>query len=109
METGEVCISRVGASITYPCRFALVAAMNPCPCGYFGTPTCRCKNTTVRKYQQRISGPILDRLDLKVTMAPLNTEERFAETETGVSPRLRARVEAARQRQEARFAGKGIP
>jgi magnesium chelatase family protein len=59
METGEVCISRVGASLTYPCRFTLVAAMNPCPCGYHGTPRCSCKPADVKRYQKRISGPIL--------------------------------------------------
>jgi magnesium chelatase family protein len=109
LESGEVVISRVGATMTYPCRFTLVAAMNPCPCGYYGTETCRCKEADVRKYQKKISGPILDRIDLQVEMGRLSLEERFAETEADVSPRIRARVETARERQAKRFAGTGIP
>lgn len=109
IETGDVHISRVGASLTYPCRFTLVAAMNPCPCGYYGTDMCRCKEADVRKYQKKMSGPILDRIDLQVELARLTTDERFSETEEEVSPRLRAKVEAARERQHKRFAGTGIP
>ena len=95
IESGEVTISRVGATLTYPCRFTLVAAMNPCPCGYFGTEKCRCKENEIKKYQKKISGPILDRIDLQVEMSRLSTEERFAETEANVSPRIRMRVEEA--------------
>jgi magnesium chelatase family protein len=109
IESGEVTISRVGATITYPCRFTLVAAMNPCPCGYFGTEKCHCKPNDVKKYQKKISGPILDRIDLQVELNRLSTEERFAETEGDQSPKIRARVEAARGRQSKRFAGTGIP
>ena len=109
IESGEVTISRVGATITYPCRFTLVAAMNPCPCGYFGTEKCHCKPNDVKKYQKKISGPILDRIDLQVELNRLSTEERFAETEGDQSPKIRARVEAARGRQTKRFAGTGIP
>jgi magnesium chelatase family protein len=109
LESGEVTISRVGATITYPCRFTLVAAMNPCPCGYFGTEKCHCKPNEIKKYQKKISGPILDRIDLQVELNRLTTEERFAETETNQSPKIRARVEEARGRQTKRFAGTGIP
>lgn len=109
IEAGEVSISRVGATITYPCRFTLVAAMNPCPCGFYGTEKCKCKPNEVKKYQQKLSGPILDRIDLQVELSRLTTEERFAPDEDGVSPRLRATVEAARERQTKRFQGTGIP
>jgi magnesium chelatase family protein len=109
LEAGEVSISRVGATLTYPCRFTLVAAMNPCPCGYHGTEKCQCREADVRKYQKKISGPILDRIDLQVEMTRLSTEERFAETEADVSPRIRERVEAARATQTKRFQGTNIP
>jgi magnesium chelatase family protein len=109
IEAGEVSISRVGATLTYPCRFTLVAAMNPCPCGYYGTEKCRCREADVQKDQKKISGPILDRIDLKVEMSRLSVEEKFAEAEANVSPRIRARVEAARERQARRFEGTGIP
>ncbi len=89
IESGEVSISRVGGSLSFPCRFTLVAAMNPCPCGYFGTDQCRCKESDVTRYQKKISGPILDRIDLQVEMNRLSTEERFSETEEEASPRLR--------------------
>lgn len=109
LEAGEVTIARVGATLTYPCRFTLVAAMNPCPCGHYGTGRCRCKEAEVRKYQKKISGPILDRIDLQVQLGRLSTEERFAETDQNVSPKIRANVEAARARQVKRFEGTGIP
>ncbi|APW63992.1 YifB family Mg chelatase-like AAA ATPase [Paludisphaera borealis] len=109
IETGEIVISRVGATLSYPSRFTLVAAMNPCPCGYYGTDGCTCAVTEVRKYQKKLSGPIVDRIDLQVELRRLSTEERFAEPEKGVSPRLRAKVELARERQERRFSGQGIP
>jgi magnesium chelatase family protein len=109
IESGEVSISRVGATITYPCRFTLVAAMNPCPCGYYGTEKCSCREADVKKYQKKISGPILDRIDLQVEMSRLSVEEKFSETEANVSPRIRSRVEAARQRQVMRFEGTDIP
>lgn len=109
LESGTVTISRVQATVSYPCRFTLVAAMNPCPCGYFGTPQCTCRKADVEKYQKKLSGPILDRIDLKVDMERLSVEERFAPTEEGASPRIRARVERARKRQHERFDGKPIP
>lgn len=109
IEAGEVTISRVAASFSYPCRFTLVAAMNPCPCGFHGTDRCKCKDSDVKKYQQKLSGPLLDRIDLQVELAQLSTEERFAEPEKDVSPRLRSIVQAARKRQHERFASTGIP
>lgn len=109
METGEISISRVGATLTYPCRFSLVAAMNPCPCGYYGSDLCTCKERDVAVYQKKLSGPLLDRIDLQVELQRLSTDERFAETDGEHSPRIRAKVEAARERQRRRFEGMGIP
>jgi magnesium chelatase family protein len=109
IEAGEVSISRVGATLTYPCRFTLVAAMNPCPCGYYGTEKCCCRDGEIKKYQKKISGPILDRIDLQVEMSRLSVEEKFAVTESNQSPRIRARVETARAHQVKRFIGSDIP
>ena len=109
LESGEISVSRVGASFTYPCRFTLVAAMNPCPCGYLGTDRCRCRDAEISRYQSKISGPILDRIDLQVEMTSLTADERFAETTTDETPRIRAKVEAARQRQRQRFNGLDVP
>jgi len=109
IESGEIVISRVGASLSFPCRFSLVAAMNPCPCGYFGTDSCGCREIDVKKYQRKLSGPILDRIDLQVEMDRLTTEERFADTEGDLSPRYRLMVERARDRQTERYAGTSVP
>jgi magnesium chelatase family protein len=109
IEAGEVSISRVGATLTYPCRFTLVAAMNPCPCGYYGTEKCSCREAEIKRYQRKISGPILDRIDLQVEMNRLSVEEKFAPPDADLSPRIRARVEAARERQGKRFQGTDIP
>ncbi len=109
IENGAIVVSRVGATLTFPCRFTLVAAMNPCSCGYFGSDVCCCKENDVKKYQKKLSGPILDRIDLQVETERLTTEERFAPTEGELSPQLRNKIEKARQRQIQRFAGKDIP
>lgn len=110
MEEGCVRISRVGVSIEYPCRFTLVAAMNPCPCGFYGDELrCRCTEQEVKKYQKKISGPILDRIDLQVDLKPLTTDERFSETDPNLRKQYRARVERARRRQNERFSGTQIP
>lgn len=109
IEDGVVRIARVGASVEYPCRFTLVAAMNPCPCGYFGDDRCRCNEKEVKRYQSRISGPILDRIDLKVEMESLSTEERFSEIDRDLTNDFRALVETARQRQDKRFGDGTIP
>jgi magnesium chelatase family protein len=108
IEDGEVRISRATARVTYPCRFTLVAAMNPCPCGYFGTDTCRCKDTEVKKYLSKISGPILDRIDLQVELQPLTTKERMAPAKAGESAKFRKVVQDARELQHTRFEGRGV-
>lgn len=109
IEQGWITVSRTGATLKFPCQFTLVAAMNPCPCGFYGTDRCVCRDADIDKYQKKISGPLLDRIDLQVDLKPLSTEERFADTENNVSPRLRAKVERARQIQIKRFEGTGIP
>ncbi|MEW4528270.1 YifB family Mg chelatase-like AAA ATPase [Maioricimonas sp. JC845] len=109
IEAGEVHLTRVHASMTYPSQFTLVAAMNPCPCGYYPHDECSCTDTQVQKYLKKLSGPIIDRIDLQVELQRLSLDERFAPTEEGVSKRARAVVTRARERQEDRYAGKGIP
>jgi magnesium chelatase family protein len=103
IEDGVVYISRAAAKVKFPCEFTLVAAMNPCPCGYYGTPDCRCKENEVRRYLSRISGPILDRIDLQVDLKALTTQERMAPPIKDQSKRLRAKVQKARNIQLERF------
>jgi magnesium chelatase family protein len=108
MESGNVRVSRVQASLEFPARFTLVAAMNPCPCGYAGSEQCQCDAKTVEKYQKKLSGPLLDRIDLQVSIKPLTMDERFATIRDGDSLRLRTAVEKARAQQSKRFDGTEI-
>jgi magnesium chelatase family protein len=110
LEDGHVTISRSAGKITLPCHFMLVAAMNPCPCGYLGDPRheCRCSPAQVQRYRARISGPLLDRIDLHVEAPALTITELRNEHGGESSTALRARVEAARGRQLARFRGTRI-
>ncbi len=109
IESGVVRISRAAASLEFPARFTLIAAMNPCPCGFYGYGECRCKESEVQKYQNRISGPIMDRIDLKVELAKLSLEERFSNEKRKTSSEMRKIVQKARNRQIARFDGTHIP
>ena len=109
MEAGTVRISRTAASLEFPSRFTLVAAMNPCPCGFYGYGSCSCKETEVKKYQKKISGPILDRIDLQVEMTRLDLEERFSDAEENQTAKFKAIVQRARDRQLKRFEGTSIP
>ena len=105
LESGQICISRAAAQVNFPARFQLVAAMNPCPCGYQGDPRgrCRCNPDAVRRYQGRISGPLLDRLDLQIEVAGLSELELTEiPQQAESSAQIRRRVEKARQRQLAR-------
>ena len=110
MEDGQVTVSRVSGSAVFPSRFMLVAAMNPCPCGYYGHPThpCTCPPSAIAHYQQRISGPLLDRIDLHVEVAPVSYDELSGEAQGEASAPIRARVEAARKIQRARYAAMGL-
>lgn len=103
IEDGIVHISRASTKVSYPCRFTLIAAMNPCPCGFFGSDMCRCSENEVKRYLSKISGPILDRIDLQVELRTLTTQERMAPAQSGESAKLRALVQAARKRQHKRF------
>ncbi|HEX5791086.1 MAG TPA: YifB family Mg chelatase-like AAA ATPase [Luteolibacter sp.] len=108
LEDGRVTISRASGSLTFPSRFMLVAAMNPCPCGYHGDPRrhCRCSPRQIEQYRQRISGPLLDRIDLHVEVPPLEYRELAGEGSSGESSAIvRERVSAARKIQLARFKG----
>ncbi len=110
MEEGKIRISRTEASLEFPSRFTLVAAMNPCPCGHHGYGACSCRENDVKKYQSRISGPILDRIDLLVELDRLSTDERFADAnENESSAKMKATVQRARDRQIKRFEGTNIP
>jgi len=105
IEDKVVTISRAQGSLTFPANFQLVAAMNPCPCGYFNDPVkpCTCSPGMVTKYQKRISGPLLDRIDIHITV-PRVEYDKLNDGRTGeTSAAVRARVEAARDRQRSRF------
>ena len=110
MEDGTVTISRVQGTLTYPCRVMVVAAMNPCPCGYFGHPTraCTCEKGAVSKYLNRISGPLLDRLDLHIDVPPVDYDSLASHQKSEPSSEIRKRVMKVRQIQQQRFSGKGI-
>lgn len=105
LEDGSVTISRAAGKFTFPSRFSLVAAMNPCPCGYLGDPSreCRCSPSQIEKYRQRISGPLLDRIDLHVDVPAVAYQELRSEKGGESSSTIRERVEEARQVQLQRF------
>lgn len=106
LEDGEVTISRSAGKVTLPCAFMLVAAMNPCPCGYLGDTKheCRCTPTQIQRYRSRISGPLLDRIDIHIEAPALSLSELRSEKNGESSAAMRERVDAARACQHARFA-----
>jgi magnesium chelatase family protein len=107
LEDRSVTISRAHGTITYPANFMLVGAMNPCPCGFYGDPTraCTCSESTVSRYQKRISGPLLDRIDIFVEVPRVDYEKLSSEIEGEASATVRDRVEYTRTLQVQRFAG----
>lgn len=107
MEDGTLMIARSQASISYPSRFMLAAAMNPCPCGYFGHPTrsCRCTPGKVSAYLGKISGPLLSRLDLHVEVLPVDYQSLSSRTPQESSKEVKKRVMAARKIQQERYKG----
>ena len=110
LETGQVTISRARGSVTFPARFILIAAMNPCPCGYYGDSrrACSCPEATVSRYQRRVSGPLLDRFDLFIDVPRVDFDELTGEVTGERSETVRGRVDAARRVQAQRFAGSSL-
>jgi magnesium chelatase family protein len=106
LEDGQAQITRVSGSVTYPSRFMLVCAMNPCKCGWYGDPSnrCRCSEQSVSQYRSRISGPMLDRIDIVVEVPAVHFDELRTRAEAEPSKAIKERVDAARNRQNARFA-----
>ena len=107
LEDGEVTISRVSGTVRYPAEFMLVCAMNPCKCGWYGDPSgrCTCSEQAVRNYRSRISGPLLDRIDIVVEVPSVQFEDLRRRTEAEPSAAVKERVNAARKIQNERFAG----
>ena len=105
LEDGTVTVSRASGAVTFPSRFMLVCAMNPCRCGWYGHPSgrCRCSPNEVRRYQNRVSGPLLDRIDIIVEVPALEFEELRRKTPAESSASVRARVNEAREIQHGRF------
>jgi magnesium chelatase family protein len=110
LEDKLVSISRSAGSLTYPANFTMIAAMNPCPCGYYSDPEkeCTCSMTMVSRYQKRISGPLLDRIDIHVEVPRVDYEKLSSDRLGEPSSAVRARIEAARERQRARFEGTAL-
>jgi len=110
LEDGLITISRATGSITFPARFVLVAASNPCPCGYYkdSQKTCLCTPSQILRYKRRISGPLLDRIDIHIEVPRIGFEKLTSEKVAEESRKIRERVEKARQIQQERFANKPI-
>lgn len=99
LENGEVRISRARAQVTYPADFQLVGAMNPCPCGYLGEPRCRCTPDQIDRYRNKLSGPLLDRIDMQVEVAAMSASQLQDSPAGEASAAVRERVLLARERQ----------
>lgn len=110
LEDGAITVSRAAMRAHYPSRFMLVAAMNPCPCGYYGHPTraCTCTQGAIQRYLRKVSGPLLDRIDLHIEVAPVAYDALAGEAPGEGSAAIAARVAAARAVQQARYAGTGV-
>lgn len=110
LEDGMITISRANASLSYPCSVMLVAAMNPCPCGFFGHPTkqCTCTPQQVSRYLGKISGPLLDRFDMHIEVPPVDFASLSGAGEAESSEAIRKRVDRVRRIQQERFKGTDI-
>jgi magnesium chelatase family protein len=110
LEDGEITVSRTGGKFTYPCTIMLVAAMNPCPCGYFGSKkkVCSCSDVKKRQYINRISGPLLDRFDIQIEVSEVDYEKLSSGKKEEPSAAIRERVMVAREVQQARYKNTGI-
>ncbi|MCL2664280.1 MAG: YifB family Mg chelatase-like AAA ATPase [Defluviitaleaceae bacterium] len=108
LEDGRVTISRVGGVCTYPCFFLLMASMNPCPCGYYGSGKCKCTQGEIAKYLGKISGPLLDRIDIQVEAAAVEYDNLSGGKQGETSAEIKKRVVKAQQLQQNRFKNDGI-
>jgi magnesium chelatase family protein len=110
LEERRITIARAVGAVTFPADLMLIAAMNPCPCGYLGDPqrTCSCTIQQVQRYRSRVSGPLLDRIDIQVEVRAVPFRDLAGRGAEESSASLRARVDHARQRQLARFAGRPL-
>ena len=105
LEDGIITISRVNATLTYPCNFMLVASMNPCPCGFYGSKEkeCTCSSQAIQKYMGKISRPLLDRIDIQVEVTPVKYEKLQGKEKIETSEEIKARVDKARKIQQERY------
>lgn len=110
LEDGIVHISRTSGSVTYPSNLMLIAAMNPCPCGFYGHPAkaCKCTVAAKKRYMDKVSGPILDRIDIHIEVAPVEYEQLSCKAQEEKSAQIKKRVNAARSIQRKRFKGTGV-
>lgn len=110
LEDGKITITRTGGSVSYPSNLMVVAAMNPCPCGYYGHPSrqCTCTEAARKRYRDKVSGPILDRIDLHIEVEPVDYEKLSSKNKEETSAEIRKRVNRARKIQRERFKGTDI-
>lgn len=110
LEDSQVTISRVSGTITYPCDFMLIASMNPCPCGYYGSSDkeCSCSSEQISKYINRLSGPLLDRIDIHIEVQPVKYQDLADQKSSETSAQIKSRVNKARQLQLRRYIKEGI-
>ena len=110
LEDGEITISRVNASLTYPSSFIFMASMNPCKCGYYGSKEkeCTCTPQSIEKYMGKISGPLLDRIDIHIEVTPVKYQKLDSETKIESSDEIKKRVNEARKIQQKRYKSQGI-
>ncbi len=110
LEDGRITITRTGGSVSYPSNLMVVAAMNPCPCGYYGHPSrqCTCTEAARKRYRDKVSGPILDRIDLHIEVEPVDYEKLSSRNKEETSAEIRKRVNKAREIQRKRFEGTDI-
>lgn len=110
LEDGIVTISRVNASLTYPCNFMFVASMNPCPCGFYGSKEkeCNCTPDAINRYMGKVSGPLLDRIDIQIEVTPVKYQKLQSDDKIETSEQIKQRVDRARKIQIKRYENYGI-
>jgi magnesium chelatase family protein len=110
LEDGQITIGRANCTLTYPCNYMFIASMNPCPCGYFGSKEkqCSCNPNKISQYMSKISGPLLDRIDIHIEVSPVKYEKLESDTQSESSSVIKKRVDAARKIQADRYRDYGI-